>query len=52
MPSKLWNAISQTNADFLSIWSLETVELLIHQNAFENVVCEMAAILSRGDELN
>ena len=26
-------------------------KLFIHKNAFENVVCEMAAILSRGDEL-
>ena len=25
--------------------------ILIHKNAFENVVCEMVAILSRGDEL-
>ena len=26
--------------------------LVIHLDAFENVVCEMAAILSRGVELN
>ena len=26
--------------------------IFIHENAFENVVCEMAAILSRGNELN
>ena len=26
-------------------------KLSIHENASENIVCEMAAILSRGDEL-
>ena len=27
-----------------------TKKKIIHENASENVVCEMAAILSRGDE--
>ena len=26
-------------------------KLFFHENAFENIACEMAAILSRGDEL-
>ena len=40
-------------------WTLDFSEILIkktkvfiHKNASENVVCEMAPILSRGDELN
>ena len=33
-------------------WNLnQNTKLVIHENAFENVVCEMAAILSWGDEL-
>ena len=48
-----------TNARSLSIEPLGAIfsEILfkikkcIHQNASENIVCEMAAILSRGDEL-
>ena len=30
----------------------QTTKLFIHKNACENIVCEMASILSRGDELN
>ena len=51
-------AIISTSAGLLSIGHLGTnfSEILskikkLHQNAFENIVCEMAAILSRGDEL-
>ena len=52
-----WQAITSTNADLLSIGPLgtnfseiqiEIKKIFIHENAFENVVCEMAAILSRG----
>ena len=25
--------------------------MFIHENAFENIICKMAAILPRGDEL-
>ena len=33
-------------------WNLKRkTKRFIHENAFENVVCEMAVILSRGDEL-
>ena len=33
-------------------WNMNPhAKLFIHENAFQNVVCEMAAILSRGDEL-
>ena len=50
-----------TSACSLSIGSLGTnfseffcqnIKLFIHKNAPYNIVCEMAAILSRGDELN
>ena len=30
----------------------QNTKLFIHENAFENAICEMAAILSRWDELN
>ena len=30
----------------------KNTQLFIHEYAYENIVCEMAAILSRGDELN
>ena len=29
----------------------KNAKLFIHENAFQNIVCEMTAILSRGDEL-
>ena len=29
----------------------QNTKLLIHENASQNIVCEIAAILSRGDEL-
>ena len=32
--------------------SNQNTNLFIHQNAFKNVVCEMAAILSRGNKLS
>ena len=39
-------AIIWTNVDLLSI-EQNLIENFIQQNVFENVVCEMAAILSR-----
>ena len=30
----------------------QNTKSVIHENTFEIIVCEMAAILSRGDELN
>ena len=54
-------AIIWTNAGLLSIGPLGTIlsEILIkiqqiftHKNAYENIVCEMAAILSRGRWVN
>ena len=47
-------AIIWTNAGLLSIGHLGTIfsEILIHEHASENVVCEMAAILSRGRWVN
>ena len=51
-------AITWTNADIILIGSLlkwnfnRNTKLFIHENAFEDVICKMVAILSRGDELN
>ena len=49
-------SITWTNADLLLIWPLETnfseIRIEIHKNAFENVVCEMAAMLSSGRWVN
>ena len=58
--SPFWHqAIIQTNASLLSIWSLGTnfSEIFIkiqniHENASENIVCEKAAILCRGRWVN
>ena len=34
-------------------WSFnQSIKIFIHENASENIVCEMAAILSRGEELS
>ena len=34
-------------------WNLnQNTNSFIHENALENVICEMMAILSRGDELS
>ena len=61
LPGEWHRAIIWTNAGLSSIGPLETnvSEVLIKnssfltdENAFENVVCEIAAILSKGDELN
>ena len=48
-------ATTWTTARLFSIEPLETnlseiqnTKLFIHENAFENVICEMVAILSRG----
>ena len=32
-------------------WDFQNTKHFIHQNAYENVVCEVAVILPRGDEL-
>ena len=55
--SPIWRqAIIQTNANLLTIGPLGTIfseilvkiqKIFIHENAFENIVCEMVAILSR-----
>ena len=51
-------AIIHTNSGSLSVspsaTNFQNTELfiLIHKNSSENIVCEMAAILSEGDELN
>ena len=53
-------AIIWTNAGLLSILPLGTkfseilteTKIFINENASEDIVCEMAAILSMGDELN
>ena len=46
-------AITWSNADLLSIGTLRNFsEIGIKKDAFENVVCEIAAILYREDELN
>ena len=34
-----------------SVKSNQNTKLFIHENAFENIVCRMTTILSRGDEL-
>ena len=50
-----WQAITTTSADLLILrdkfqWKLNrNSNIFIQENAFENVVCEMAAILSRGE---
>ena len=50
-------AIVWTNAGLLSIWPFGTnfseffyqyTNLFIHENAYENIVCKMASILSTG----
>ena len=60
--SPVWHqAISWTNTDLLSIRPLgtnfseiqfEIKKKFINENAFENVICKMATILSRGMSLN
>ena len=52
-------AITQSHPDLLSIAHLginfseiRIQKLFIHENAFEYIFCEIAAILSREDELN
>ena len=48
-------AIIQTNAGFCQLDPLEQNSVKfksnIHENASENIVCKISAILSRGDEL-
>ena len=53
-------AILWTNAGVLSIGPIRTnfseilikIKIFIHKNASENIVCEMVAILSRGNWIN
>ena len=54
------NPLSKPMLGYCPIGRLETnfseicnqnVRLFIHENAYETIVCEMATILSRGDEL-
>ena len=52
------HTITSTNVDLLSIGSLGTslkfelkYKTFIHENIFENVICKMVAILSRGEVL-
>ena len=52
--------IAWTNAEFFANWTLENefrwklntnTNLFIHENAYKDLVCQMAAIMSMGDEL-
>ena len=45
----LWS-IRSSGTNFSEIWT--NTNIFIHENAFENIVCEMAAILSRGRWVN
>ena len=42
-----WNLRNKLHCNFN-----QNTKIFINENASENIVCEMAAILSRGDELN
>ena len=44
-------SIEPSGANFSEIL-IKNTKLFIHKNASEHIVCEMAAILSRGDELS
>ena len=46
-----WLIVNWTLRNKLQWNSNQNTKLFIHENAFENVVCKMAAILSRGEEL-
>ena len=53
-------SLSKPMLDYFVEWDLgnkfpwkfkQNAKLFFHENAFENIICEMAAILSREDEL-
>ena len=49
--NQCWVIINWTLGNKLQ-WNFnQNTRLFIHENASENIICEMAAILSRGDEL-
>ena len=51
-PIKCWFIANWTLRDKLQ-WNFnQNTKLFIHENASENIVCEMAAILSRGRRVN
>ena len=56
MPShylnQCWIIVNWTLRNKLLWNSYQNTKLFIHKNVFENIVCEMASVLSRGDELN
>ena len=47
-----WRIVNWILRNKLQWNSNQNTKLFFQENAFENVVCEIAAILSRGDELN
>ena len=50
--NQCWNIVNWAHRN-KSHWNIhQNTKLFIQENAFENIVCEMAAILSRGDEWN
>ena len=46
--NQCWNIVNQTLRNKLLWKSIPNTKLFIHENTFENVICEMAAILFRG----
>ena len=50
--NQCWLLVNWTLRNKLQWNSSQNTELFIHGNAFENVICEMAAILSRGRLVN
>ena len=42
-----WNIVNETHRNTLQWKSIQNSKLCIHENAFETIVCEMAAMLSR-----
>ena len=46
--NQCWNIVNWTLVNILRWNSNRNTKLFIHENAFENVLCEMATILSRG----
>ena len=49
--NQCWNIVDYTLRNKLQWKSIKNTRVFIHENVFENVVCEMATILSSGDEL-
>ena len=50
--NQCWLIVNWTLGNKLQWNSDKNTKLFIHENAFENIVCEMAAILSRGRWVN